>query len=239
MAGANSRSADGPRPKTPSVCGWRARRWADFVLIVDANQGYSLRDAVEFSRLVADLNIRWFEEPVRWENDRLDMAAARNHTGIPICAGQSEISRAGCRDLMMSGAIDVCNFDASWGGGPTEWRRVAALAASLRRRDGASRGAADFRPPARPHFERHLSRDPSTRIAIRCSICLSPIGRRSSTATIRSRKGRVRPGARSRRHRQIPGLTRNVVTAITMRDRRSGRAGGRHGSAQAQEWRQG
>ena len=103
----------------------------DFVLVVDANQAWSLRQAVEFSRLAADLNIRWFEEPVRWENDRLDMAAARSQTGIPICAGQSEISRSGCRDLMMSGAIDVCNFDASWSGGPTEWRRVAALAASF------------------------------------------------------------------------------------------------------------
>jgi D-galactarolactone cycloisomerase len=103
----------------------------DFILIVDANQGWTLRQAVEFSRLAADLHIRWFEEPVRWQNDRLDMAAARNQSGIPICAGQSEISRAGCRDLMMAGAIDVCNFDASWGGGPTEWRRVAALAASF------------------------------------------------------------------------------------------------------------
>jgi D-galactarolactone cycloisomerase len=100
----------------------------DFVLLVDANQGWSLAQAVEFSRRAADLNIRWFEEPVRWYNDRLDLAATRNQTGIPICAGQSEISRSGCRDLMMSGAIDVCNFDASWGGGPTEWRRVAALA---------------------------------------------------------------------------------------------------------------
>jgi D-arabinonate dehydratase len=103
----------------------------DFALIVDANQGWSLRQAVEFSRLAEDLNIRWFEEPVHWQNDRLDLAAARNLTGIPICAGQSEISRAGCRDLMMSGAIDVCNFDASWGGGPTEWRRVAALASAF------------------------------------------------------------------------------------------------------------
>jgi D-arabinonate dehydratase len=103
----------------------------DFILVVDANQAWTLRQAVEFSRLVANLNIRWFEEPVRWHNDRLDMAAARSQTGIPICAGQSEISRAGCRDLMMSGAIDVCNFDASWGGGPTEWRRVAALAAAF------------------------------------------------------------------------------------------------------------
>ncbi|MBV9634376.1 MAG: mandelate racemase/muconate lactonizing enzyme family protein [Methylobacteriaceae bacterium] len=100
----------------------------DFILTVDANQGFSLREAVEFSRLAAAHDIRWFEEPVRWYNDRLDLAAARNMTGIPICAGQSEISRAGCRDLMMAGAIDVCNFDASWGGGPTEWRRVAALA---------------------------------------------------------------------------------------------------------------
>ena len=29
---------------------------------------------------------------------------------------------------MVEGAIDVCNFDASWSGGPTEWRRVAAMA---------------------------------------------------------------------------------------------------------------
>jgi D-arabinonate dehydratase len=103
----------------------------DFILIVDANQGWPLRDAVAFSRLAADLDIRWFEEPVRWYNDRLDMAAARAQTRIPIAAGQSEISKLGCRDLMMAGAIDVCNFDASWGGGPTEWRRVAALAAAF------------------------------------------------------------------------------------------------------------
>jgi D-arabinonate dehydratase len=32
---------------------------------------------------------------------------------------------------MSAGAIDVCNFDASWGGGPTEWRRVAALAGTF------------------------------------------------------------------------------------------------------------
>lgn len=118
-----------PREDAERVKVARKAAGPDFVLTVDANQGYTLRDAVEFARLVAEQNLRWFEEPVRWYSDRLDMASARNMTGIPVCAGQSEISRAGCRDLMMSGAIDVCNFDASWGGGPTEWRRVAALAA--------------------------------------------------------------------------------------------------------------
>ena len=50
---------------------------------------------------------------------------------VPVAAGQSEISRVGMRELMVNGAIDVSNYDASWGGGPTEWRRVAALAASF------------------------------------------------------------------------------------------------------------
>ena len=120
-----------PREDADRVRAAREAAGEDFVLIVDANQGYSLRQAVEFSRHCEDLNIRWFEEPVAWQNDRLDMASVRAITGIPVCAGQSEISRAGCRDMMMSGAIDVCNFDASWSGGPTEWRRVAALAQSF------------------------------------------------------------------------------------------------------------
>jgi len=80
--------------------------------------------------MVDDLGIRWFEEPCKWDNDRADMAAVRAATGLAISAGQSELTRFGCRDLMAAGAIDICNFDASWGGGPTEWRRVAALAES-------------------------------------------------------------------------------------------------------------
>lgn len=102
----------------------------DFVIAVDANQGYSVADAVEFAALAADVNIRWFEEPVGWANDRRDMASVRAKTGIPICAGQTETSSAGCRELMELGAIDVCNFDASWSGGPTAWLRTAAIAHS-------------------------------------------------------------------------------------------------------------
>jgi D-galactarolactone cycloisomerase len=103
----------------------------DFVLACDANQGWTRAEAIEFATLVADLNLRWFEEPCKWDNDRADMAAVRAATGLPVSAGQSELSRFGCRDLMAVGSIDICNFDASWGGGPTEWRRVAALAQSF------------------------------------------------------------------------------------------------------------
>lgn len=117
-----------PAEDAASVRAERNGAGDDFILTVDANQGYTQREAIEFARLVADLNIRWFEEPCRWYNDRSSMALVRQVTGIPVAAGQSEYHRGGCRDLMAAGAIDVCNFDASWGGGPTEWRRVAAMA---------------------------------------------------------------------------------------------------------------
>ena len=100
----------------------------DFILIVDANQGYTTEEALRFCRLIADLNVRWFEEPCRWYNDRRSIRDVRLIAGIPVAAGQSEISAGAVRDLMVEGAIDVCNFDSSWGGGPTEWRRAAATA---------------------------------------------------------------------------------------------------------------
>jgi D-galactarolactone cycloisomerase len=107
-----------------------ARRAAgdDFVLCADANQGYTPAEAARFARLVEDCDLRWFEEPCRWPNDHRAMRDLRGRAGVAVCAGQSELSAAGCRDLMVAGAIDVCNFDASWSGGPTEWRRVAAMA---------------------------------------------------------------------------------------------------------------
>jgi len=84
------------------------------VICVDANQGYSYREAREFVRLSTEADIYWFEEPCHWDNDKIHMRDLRATTGIRVCAGQSEFSATACRELMSIGAIDVCNFDASW-----------------------------------------------------------------------------------------------------------------------------
>jgi L-alanine-DL-glutamate epimerase-like enolase superfamily enzyme len=120
----------GSSPEEDAARVAEARRAAgpDFVLAVDANQGYTREEAIRFARLVQGLDLAWFEEPCRWANDRRAMRDVRFAGGIRVCAGQSEHSAAGCRDLMAEGAIDVCNFDASWSGGPTEWRRAASVA---------------------------------------------------------------------------------------------------------------
>ncbi len=106
----------------------RAAAGPEFVLAADANQGYTTEQAISFAQLVADCDLAWFEEPVRWANDRRGLRDVRFGAPTRVCAGQSELSAAGCRDLMEAGAIDICNFDASWSGGPTEWRRAAAVA---------------------------------------------------------------------------------------------------------------
>lgn len=100
----------------------------DFVLAADGNQGWSAAAAIRFARLVEDCDLAWFEEPCSWATDRRAMRDVRYAGGVRVGAGQSEHSAAGCRDLMAEGSIDIFNFDASWSGGPTEWRRAAATA---------------------------------------------------------------------------------------------------------------
>jgi L-alanine-DL-glutamate epimerase-like enolase superfamily enzyme len=101
-----------------------------FIFMVDANQGYDLRQAIRFCRLAEEAGIAlvWFEEPVRWYNDRLWLRDVRLMTGVPVTAGQSAYNLTAVRDLIADSAVDYCNFDASWAGGPTIWRRAAAIA---------------------------------------------------------------------------------------------------------------
>jgi len=56
------------------------------------------------------------------------MRRVRQQINVPVTAGQSELSATGCRRLIEEDAVDIINFDASWGGGPTAWRKVAAVA---------------------------------------------------------------------------------------------------------------
>ena len=140
----------------------RARRHVgdDFLFVVDANQGYTVHEALTFVAAVRaeDIELRWFEEPTRWHADFRGLRDVRLRGNVDVAAGQSEISRVGMREMIATGAIDVCNFDASWGGGPTEWRRVAALAAVVRRRARPPRGGPGLVAPAGVGAARHLRR---------------------------------------------------------------------------------
>jgi len=103
----------------------------DFMLACDANQAWTPQQAIEFCRAVAPFNIRWIEEPVYWYDQLDGLRAVHEAVSIPVVAGQGEITRFGCRDLIQHGRVDILNVDVTIAGGITEWKRIAAMASAF------------------------------------------------------------------------------------------------------------
>lgn len=132
LAGCKFKVGGAPLAEDVERIGAARRAGGDgFLLFADANRGWDRRTAYDFAMRVRDLDLVWLEEPCHWDDDRRDLALLRGQTGVPIAAGQSEITVQDCRDLMLDAAIDICNLDASWGGGPSAWLRVAHMAAAF------------------------------------------------------------------------------------------------------------
>lgn len=100
----------------------------EFVVACDSNRAWSVAEAVEFAERAQPFDMAWLEEPVAWFDEYRGMREVRRQTGVPVCAGQSEITPYGCRQLLDAAAVDYLNFDASLGGGPTAWRKAAGAA---------------------------------------------------------------------------------------------------------------
>ena len=98
-----------------------------FHLCVDANQSWTVAQALQFAHAAKDLNLAWLEEPVQWQ-EQIEGNARVRTAGIPVNAGQGEISRHGCRDMIVRKAVDFLNVDVTIAAGVTEWRRIAAMA---------------------------------------------------------------------------------------------------------------
>ena len=100
----------------------------DFILACDANMAWTPEQAIEFAMGTEEYDLAWLEEPVRWYDQVEGMRKVREATGVPVTAGQSELSGFGCMGLMRGGAVDFLNVDASVAGGITEWQRIASAA---------------------------------------------------------------------------------------------------------------
>ncbi|MCV3737245.1 mandelate racemase/muconate lactonizing enzyme family protein [Rhizobium sp. TRM96647] len=100
----------------------------DMRLMVDANHGYDVLEAVELGRRAAEYGIDWFEEPVVPE--QLDAyRAVRAGQSIPVAGGETWHTRWGMREPVETRAVDILQPDLCGVGGFTEARRVADLAA--------------------------------------------------------------------------------------------------------------
>jgi L-alanine-DL-glutamate epimerase-like enolase superfamily enzyme len=101
----------------------------DAELYVDANGGYSRKQAVRMARAMADENVTWFEEPV--SSDDLDgLREVRDQVTPDVTAGEYGYDLVYFARMVDAKAVDCLQADVTRCGGITEWQRVAAVAAA-------------------------------------------------------------------------------------------------------------
>jgi L-alanine-DL-glutamate epimerase-like enolase superfamily enzyme len=101
----------------------------DAQLYVDANGGYTRKQAVRLARRFADEDVTWFEEPVS-SDDLEGLHEIRGLIDLDVAAGEYGYDLAYFHRMCSAGAVDVVQADVSRCAGITEWLRVSALAAS-------------------------------------------------------------------------------------------------------------
>jgi L-alanine-DL-glutamate epimerase-like enolase superfamily enzyme len=96
-------------------------------LMVDANQGLTLDQALRRVRALEGLDLAWLEEPLP-ADDVAGHARLAAATAVPIAVGESLYSPGQFRDYLMQGACSVVQVDVARIGGVTPWLKVAHLA---------------------------------------------------------------------------------------------------------------
>lgn len=94
-------------------------------LMVDANGGYSVGEAVRIGAALDELGVIWFEEPVS-SDDVEGLGVVRAALRCDVTAGEYAADLYDVRTLLP--VIDCIQLDATRCGGYTGWLRAAALA---------------------------------------------------------------------------------------------------------------
>jgi D-galactarolactone cycloisomerase len=96
-------------------------------LMVDANHAYDVPSAIRLGRVLEEVGVAWFEEPVSPE-DIEGYCAVRQALDIPIAGGEAEFTRYGFRRFVCAGAVDIVQPDICIAGGISEGIKIADLA---------------------------------------------------------------------------------------------------------------
>ena len=98
-----------------------------FEIMVDANQCFTLGEALRRAPHYAALGIAWFEEPLPADDlsGHAKLAAA---SAVPIAVGESLYSPGPFGDYVRAGAASILQVDVARVGGITPWLKVAHLA---------------------------------------------------------------------------------------------------------------
>src|SRR5690606_2415138 len=82
----------------------------DARLVLDANQGWDLGEALRRCRAFEPFDVSWIEEPLAPE-DVDGHATLRSRTGIPIAVGESLYTVEAFRNYLAADAVDIVQAD--------------------------------------------------------------------------------------------------------------------------------
>lgn len=116
----------GPEKDIEIVSAVREAIGSETILMVDANCAYDAGTAIRLGRVLEDLGVYWFEEPVP-PTDIQGYIAVKSALDIYVAGGELEYSRYGFRDLVVNRAADIIQPDLCWAGGLTEGKKIAAM----------------------------------------------------------------------------------------------------------------
>ena len=100
---------------------------ASFDIMTDANQGFTVSEAIRRARHYEALDVLWFEEPLPAEDLNGHVLLSRS-TSLPIAVGESLYHPSHFREYLQRGACSVVQVDVGRVGGITPWLKVAHLA---------------------------------------------------------------------------------------------------------------
>jgi L-alanine-DL-glutamate epimerase-like enolase superfamily enzyme len=116
-----------------------------FEIMTDANQRFTIDEAIRRARCLSPIDVAWLEEPLT-ADDIDGHRRLSESTSLPIAVGESLYSPLHFREYLQRGACSIVQVDAARIGGITPWLKVAHLAEC-------------FNVPVCPHFlmELHVS----------------------------------------------------------------------------------
>ncbi|HVB09637.1 MAG TPA: mandelate racemase/muconate lactonizing enzyme family protein [Bacillota bacterium] len=99
----------------------------DMAIFADANQAWSVDEAVAMAPVLWACGVAWLEEPVRG-NRVADLEALHAATGLVIATGENVYGREAFRKYVASPAVAIVQPDVTKAGGLTEALAVAEMA---------------------------------------------------------------------------------------------------------------
>jgi D-galactarolactone cycloisomerase len=102
----------------------------DIALAVDANHCFTVPQAIRLGRMLDELDLLWFEEPISPE-DHDGYAQVTQALDLAVAGGENDFTRWGFRDVIAKKAMDIVQPDVCAAGGISEMRKIATLASAF------------------------------------------------------------------------------------------------------------